>query len=111
MSKSTFIDFRAVKREVTMVQVLEHYGLMSQMKQNGDSITGIQPKCPDFQRREPPNGSHLIWFFSLPASLLLRGWHEIEGWTYKWSFRERRNHSLPPTSIFKSTFKFVSVEI
>jgi hypothetical protein len=30
MSKSTFIDFRAVKREVTMVQVLEHYGLMSQ---------------------------------------------------------------------------------
>ena len=31
MSKSTFIDFRAVKREVTMVQVLEHYGLMSRM--------------------------------------------------------------------------------
>jgi DNA primase len=43
MSKSTFIDFRAVKREVTMVQVLEHYGLMSQMKQNGDSITGACP--------------------------------------------------------------------
>jgi DNA primase len=43
MPKSTFIDFRAVKREVTMVQVLEHYGLMSRMKQNGDSITG---SCP-----------------------------------------------------------------
>ena len=43
MSKSTFIDFRAVKREVTMVQVLEHYGLMSQMIQNGDSITGACP--------------------------------------------------------------------
>jgi DNA primase len=43
MPKSTFIDFRAVKREVTMVQVLEHYGLMSQMKQNGDSITGACP--------------------------------------------------------------------
>jgi DNA primase len=26
-----------------MVQVLEHYGLMSQMKQNGDSITGACP--------------------------------------------------------------------
>jgi hypothetical protein len=52
MSKSTFIDFRAVKAEVTMVQVLEHYGLMSQMKQNGDSITGIQAKYPDFQRRD-----------------------------------------------------------
>ena len=43
MPKSTFIDFRAVKREVTMVQVLEHYGLMSRMKQNGDSITGACP--------------------------------------------------------------------
>jgi DNA primase len=43
MSKSTFIDFRAVKREVTMVQILEHYGLMSRMKQNGDSITGACP--------------------------------------------------------------------
>ena len=43
MSNSTFIDFRAVKREVTMVQVLEHYGLMSQMKQNGESITGACP--------------------------------------------------------------------
>jgi DNA primase len=43
MPKSTFIDFRAVKREVTMVQVLEHYGLMAKMKQNGDSITGVCP--------------------------------------------------------------------
>jgi DNA primase len=43
MSKSTFIDFRAVKREVTMVQILEHYGLISRMKQNGDSITGACP--------------------------------------------------------------------
>ena len=43
MSKSTFVDFRAVKSAVTMIQVLEHYGLMSQMKQNGDSITGACP--------------------------------------------------------------------
>ncbi len=43
MSKSTFVDFRAVKSAVTMVQVLEHYGLMSRMKQNGDSITGACP--------------------------------------------------------------------
>lgn len=43
MPKSTFVDFRAVKREVTMVQVLEHYGLMSRMKQNGDSLTGACP--------------------------------------------------------------------
>src|SRR5690348_16388286 len=43
MSQSKFVDFRAVKREVTMVQVLEHYGLMSQMHRNGDSITGACP--------------------------------------------------------------------
>ena len=43
MSKPRFVDFRAVKREVSMVQVLEHYGLMSQMHQNGDSITGTCP--------------------------------------------------------------------
>src|SRR6185436_11005257 len=43
MSKSQFVDFRAVKREVSMVQVLEHYGLMSQMHRNGDSITGACP--------------------------------------------------------------------
>jgi len=43
MSKSMFVDFRAVKREVSMVQVLEHYGLMSQMHRNGDSITGACP--------------------------------------------------------------------
>jgi DNA primase len=43
MSKSAFVDFRAVKREVSMVQVLEHYNLMSQMHRNGDSITGACP--------------------------------------------------------------------
>jgi DNA primase len=43
MSKSQFVDFRAVKREVSMVQVLEHYGLMSQLHRNGDSITGACP--------------------------------------------------------------------
>jgi DNA primase len=43
MSKSQFVDFRAVKHEVSMVQVLEHYGLMRQMRRNGDSITGACP--------------------------------------------------------------------
>lgn len=43
MPKSTFVDFRAVKRQVTMLQVLEHYGLMSQLHRNGDTITG---SCP-----------------------------------------------------------------
>lgn len=43
MSKSTFVDFRAVKREVSMQQVLEHYGLLDQMHRNGDSLTGTCP--------------------------------------------------------------------
>lgn len=43
MSTSRFVDFRAVKREVSMVQVLERYGLMSRMTRNGDSITGTCP--------------------------------------------------------------------
>ena len=41
--KSQFVDFKAVKREVSMVQILEHYGLMSQLRQNGDTITGACP--------------------------------------------------------------------
>jgi DNA primase len=43
MSTSKFVDFRALKREVTMVQVLEHYGLMNRMRRSGDSITGACP--------------------------------------------------------------------
>src|SRR6266850_4276075 len=43
MSKSKFVDFRAVKREVSMVHVLEHYDLLSQMHRDGDSITGACP--------------------------------------------------------------------
>jgi len=43
MSKSTFVDFRAVKAEVSMQQVLEHYGLVDQLRRNGDSLTGVCP--------------------------------------------------------------------
>jgi DNA primase len=43
MSKSTFVDFRAVKAEVSMQQVLERYGLMDQLRRNGDSLTGVCP--------------------------------------------------------------------
>ena len=39
MSKSQFVDFRAVKRGVSMVQVLEHYGLMSQLHRSGQRLT------------------------------------------------------------------------
>ena len=43
MSKSQFVDFKAVKAAVTMEQVLQHYGLLDQMKRSGDSLSG---PCP-----------------------------------------------------------------
>lgn len=40
-----FVDFRAVKANVSMLQILEHYGLMPTFKrsQNGENLTG---PCP-----------------------------------------------------------------
>ncbi len=43
MFKPQFVDFRALKSAVTMVQVLEHYDLLSQLHRNGDSLTGACP--------------------------------------------------------------------
>lgn len=43
MNTSKFVDFRAVKREVSIVQVLEHYGVLEGMHRRGDSITGACP--------------------------------------------------------------------
>ena len=43
MSKPRFVDFRAVKGAVTIVQVLQHYDWMSRLHQTGDSLTG---PCP-----------------------------------------------------------------
>jgi DNA primase len=43
MSKSAFVDFKAIKAVVTMEQVLEHYGLLDRFKRSGDSLSG---PCP-----------------------------------------------------------------
>ncbi len=45
MSRRSLVDFRAVKAAVSIVQILEHYDLMSQLKANakGDSLSG---SCP-----------------------------------------------------------------
>src|SRR5665213_1010963 len=43
MSKSKFVDFKAVKAAITMEQVLEHYGLLHQFKRSGDRLSG---PCP-----------------------------------------------------------------
>ena len=43
MSKSSFVDFKAIKAAVTMEQVLDHYGFADRFKKTGDSLSG---PCP-----------------------------------------------------------------
>ena len=40
---SRFVDFKAVKAAVSILQVLEHYGLAEKFKRSGDSLSG---PCP-----------------------------------------------------------------
>jgi DNA primase len=50
MSKTKFVDFKAVKAAITMEQVLEHYGLMPRFKRSGDSLSG---PCPIHKGENP----------------------------------------------------------
>ncbi len=50
MSKSKFVDFKAVKTAITMEQVLEHYELLHQFKRSGDSLNG---PCPIHKGSSP----------------------------------------------------------
>lgn len=45
-----YVDFKDVKARVGIVQVLEHYGLMSTLQQNGDRISG---PCPIHKGKNP----------------------------------------------------------
>ena len=40
---NNFVDFKAVKQSVSMIQILEHYGFMQKLKRNADSLSG---PCP-----------------------------------------------------------------
>src|SRR2546428_4415710 len=50
MSKSSFIDFKAVKAAITMEQVLQHYGFLDRFKKSGDSLSG---PCPIHRGENP----------------------------------------------------------
>lgn len=50
MSKTLFVNFRAIKTAITMEQVLEHYGLLQKFKKKGDSLSG---PCPIHQGENP----------------------------------------------------------
>src|SRR5262245_43208442 len=41
--KGDFVDFKVVKQAVTILQILDHYGLTSSMKHSGDSLSGCCP--------------------------------------------------------------------
>ena len=41
---SRFVDVKAVKAAVTMLQVLEHYGLAESFKRSGNSLSGPCPR-------------------------------------------------------------------
>ena len=50
MSKSKFVDFKAVKAAINMEQVLTHYGLMDKFKRGTDSLNG---PCPIHKGSNP----------------------------------------------------------
>jgi DNA primase len=50
MSKTAFVDFKAVKAAITMEQVLQHYGLLDQFKRGTDSLNG---PCPIHKGSNP----------------------------------------------------------
>src|SRR5450759_3152033 len=50
MSKTAFVDFKAVKAAITMEQVLEHYGILDKFKPGTDSLNG---PCPIHKGSNP----------------------------------------------------------
>ena len=42
-AKKPFVDFRAIRAQVTMEQVLDHYGVLDTFKRNGNRLSG---PCP-----------------------------------------------------------------
>ena len=50
MSKSSFIDFKAVKAAISMERMLEHYGVLDRFKRSGDSLSG---PCPIHKGSNP----------------------------------------------------------
>jgi DNA primase len=50
MPKTPYVDFKAVKQAVPIVQILDHYQLTDRFKRNGDSLTG---PCPLHNGQSP----------------------------------------------------------
>jgi DNA primase len=50
MPKTQYVDFKAVKQAVSILQILDHYHLTERFKRNGDSLTG---PCPLHNGQSP----------------------------------------------------------
>ncbi len=50
MSKTKFVDFKAIKAAITMEQLLGHYNILDQFKRTGDSLNG---PCPIHKGSNP----------------------------------------------------------
>ena len=50
MSKTKFVDFKAIKAAITMEQLLQHYGILDQFKPGTDSLNG---PCPIHKGSNP----------------------------------------------------------
>jgi len=50
MPKTKYVDFKAVKTSVSIVQILDHYGLTERFTRSGDSLTG---PCPIHKGTNP----------------------------------------------------------
>jgi DNA primase len=112
-----FVDFKAIKQSVSMVQILEHYGLMEKMRRAGDRISG---RCPihkgenqtAFRVSVEKNcwncfsdckcGGNVLDFVSkmegvdiLEAALLIKGWFKLTFSERQDERSDRREESRP----------------
>src|SRR6266496_270982 len=87
-SKGDFVDFSTVKKSVTIVQILEHYGLTSKLSQNGDNPTqfrvSISKNCWNCFG-QCKRGGNILDFVSLKegvsvreAALRIQKWFGVE---------------------------------
>lgn len=100
-SASRFVDYKAVKAAVSIVQILDRYQLTAKLRRSGDSFTGM---CPIHNGENPTQfrvsiskncwncfgkckrGGNVIDFVSLKegigfreAALLIQEWFSLEG--------------------------------
>ena len=117
MPKANYVDFRAVKQTVSILQILDHYNLTSRFKrsQNGESLTGA---CPLHNGQNPTqfrvstkkncwncfgdckSGGNILDFVSRrenctirQAAILISEWFGLSN--EKPAERQSNNHSSP----------------